>query len=147
MSSVRPCKTKYCSDRRPNDLVQRKIVKTDSAPKPGGPYSQGIVAGDFVFVAGQDGRDPATRKRASGVKAQTRQTLQNIDAILNQAGTSLESVVKVSVFLNDINDFEAMNSVYEKFFSKNPPVRTTIQTTFRGDMLVEIDVIALLHNR
>ena len=127
--------------------MPRKIVKTDSAPKPGGPYSQGIVAGNFVFVAGQDGRDPVTGKRASGVKAQTKQTLQNIGAILTQAGTGLQNVVKVSVFLNDINDFEAMNSVYEKFFPKNPPVRTTIQTTFRGDMLVEIDAVAVLPER
>ena len=130
-----------------SDFMPRKIVKTDSAPKPGGPYSQGIVAGSFVYVAGQDGRDPVTGKRASGVKAQTKQTLQNIGAILTQAGTGLQNVVKVSVFLNDINDFEAMNSVYEKFFPKNPPVRTTIQTTFRGDMLVEIDAVAVLPER
>lgn len=124
--------------------MPREIVRTDGAPKPGGPYSQGIVAGNFVFVAGQDGRDPATGKRPQGVEAQTRQTLSNISAILQEAGTSLQNAVKVSVFLMSMNDFEAMNGVYVEFFPKDPPVRTTIQTTFRGDMLVEIDCIATL---
>lgn len=127
--------------------MPRKSIRTDAAPKPGGPYSQGVVAGDFVFVAGQDGRDPVTGKRASGIKAQTKQTLENIAAILAQAGTSMENVVKVSVFLNDIDDFEGMNDVYKDFFPREPPVRTTIQTTFRGDMLVEIDAVALLAGR
>jgi 2-iminobutanoate/2-iminopropanoate deaminase len=119
------------------------IVRTDAAPKPGGPYSQGIVAGDFIFVAGQDGREPSTGKRTVGIEAQTRQTLTNVGAILKQAGSSLENVVKVSVFLTDLNDFEAMNKVYTTFFPKDPPARTTVQTPFRGDMLIEIDAIAL----
>jgi 2-iminobutanoate/2-iminopropanoate deaminase len=125
--------------------MPRKTVRTDAAPKPGGPYSQGIVAGDFIFVAGQDGRDPSTGVRLAGIEAQTRQTLSNIDAVLKQAGSSLENVVKVSVFLSDLNDFEAMNRVYTSFFPKDPPARTTVQTPFRGDMLVEIDAIALRH--
>ena len=123
--------------------MPREVVRTDAAPKPAGPYSQGIVAGDFVFVAGQDGRVPSTGVRATGIEAQTRQTLTNIEAILKQAGTSLGNVVKVSVFLNDINDFDKMNGVYVTSFPNEPPVRTTVQTKFRGDMLVEIDVVAL----
>jgi 2-iminobutanoate/2-iminopropanoate deaminase len=123
--------------------MTRKIVRTEAAPKPGGPYSQGIVAGEFIFVAGQDGRDPSTGVRPEGIEAQTKQTLSNIAAILNEGGSSLEKVVKVSVFLNDLNDFEAMNKVYAVFFPMDPPVRTTVQTTFREGMLVEIDVIAL----
>lgn len=100
-----------------------------------------------MFVAGQDGRVPTTGKRPPGVGAQTRQTLKNVGAVLRKAGTTMENVVKVSVFLMDINDFEAMNKVYVEFFPKDPPVRTTIQTTFRGDMLVEIDVVAALPSR
>jgi 2-iminobutanoate/2-iminopropanoate deaminase len=131
-AAVRPCS------------VPRKIIRTDGAPKPGGPYSQGIVAGNLVFVSGQDGRDPSTGKRPEGIEAQTRQTLINIGAILRKAGTSMENVVKTSVFLTTLNDFEAMNRVYVGFFAKDPPVRTTIQTAFRGDMLIEIDCIALV---
>ncbi len=127
--------------------INKEIIRTGAAPKPGGPYSQAVVAGGFVFVAGQDGRAPSTGTRPAGIEAQTRQALTNIEAILKQAGSSLENVVKVSVFLNDINDFEAMNGVYSGFFPKDPPVRTTIQTRFRGDMLVEIDVIALRSNQ
>lgn len=124
--------------------MSREVVRTDNAPKPGGPYSQGIKAGNFVFVSSLDGRDPTTGKRPSGIEAQTRQTLSNISAILEKAGTSLENVVKVSVFLSDVNDFESMNRVYTEFFSKDQPARTTIQTTFRGDTLVAMDAIALL---
>lgn len=124
--------------------MSREVVRTDNAPKPGGPYSQGIKAGNFVFVSSLDGRDPTTGKRHSGIEAQTRQTLSNISAILEKAGTSLENVVKVSVFLSDVNDFESMNRVYTEFFSKDQPARTTIQTTFRGDTLVAMDAIALL---
>ncbi len=127
--------------------MTREVVRTEAAPKPGGPYSQGIVAGEFVFVAGQDGRNPSTGARSEGIEAQTKQALNNIEAILKEAGSGLENVVKVSVFLNNLNDFEAMNKVYIGFFPKDPPVRTTVQTPFRGDMLVEIDVIALRSGR
>lgn len=123
--------------------MTREVVRTEAAPKPGGPYSQGIVTGEFVFVAGQDGRDPMTGVRPEGIAAQTKQALSNIGAILKEAGSGLEKVVKASVFLNDLNDFDEMNKVYVTFFPKDPPVRTTVQTPFRGDMLVEIDVIAL----
>jgi 2-iminobutanoate/2-iminopropanoate deaminase len=139
-----PRKPNYGLENLGAELLPRRIIRTDSAPKPGGPYSQGIVAGDFLFVAGQDGRDPVTGKRPSGVRAQTRQTLSNLKAVLKEARTNLQNVVKVSVFLNDIGDFDAMNLEYSKFFPKEQPVRTTIQTTFRGDMLVEIDAIALI---
>jgi reactive intermediate/imine deaminase len=128
---------------RGSAFMTRDVVRTGAAPKPGGPYSQGIVTEEFVFVAGQDGRDPSTGVRLEGIQAQTRQALKNIGAILNEAGSSLEKVVKVSVFLNDLKDFDEMNKVYITFFPKDPPVRTTVQTPFRGDMLVEIDVIAL----
>jgi 2-iminobutanoate/2-iminopropanoate deaminase len=128
---------------RGSAFMTREVVRTGAAPKPGGPYSQGIATEEFVFVAGQDGRDPSTGVRSEGIQAQTEQALNNISAILREAGSSLEKVVKVSVFLNDLKDFDEMNKVYITFFPKDPPVRTTVQTPFRGDMLIEIDVIAL----
>jgi len=122
----------------------RIAVKTDKAPRPAGPYSQAIRAGDFIFVAGQGGVDPATGKFVDGgVEEQTRQTLKNIDAILKAAGSSLNDVVKVSVFLKDVRDFQAMNKVFAEFFKEPPPARTTVGVEFVvPEMLVEIDVIA-----
>jgi 2-iminobutanoate/2-iminopropanoate deaminase len=126
----------------------RDVVSTDKAPKAIGPYSQGIKAGDFVFTAGQAGVDPATGKLVEGgVGEQTRQVLKNIQAILEAAGTSLERVVKVGVFLQDMADFQAMNAVYAEFFppDKNPPARTTVQAAkLPLGALVEIDAVALI---
>jgi 2-iminobutanoate/2-iminopropanoate deaminase len=124
--------------------MNRNVVSTDDAARPGGPYSQGIRAGDFVFVSSCDGREPKTGQRPAGAEAQTRQTLSNIRAIVNEAGTSLENVVKVTVFLGSWNDFEPMNRVYGEFFPKDQPARTTVQTALRADALVAMDVIALL---
>jgi len=126
----------------------RDVVSTDKAPKAIGPYSQGIKAGDFVFTAGQAGVDPATGKLIEGgIGEQTRQVLKNIQAILEAAGTSLERVVKVGVFLQDMADFQAMNAVYAEFFppDKNPPARTTVQAAkLPLGALVEIDAVALI---
>ena len=126
----------------------REAVSTDKAPKAIGPYSQGIKAGDFVFTAGQAGVDPATGKLAEGgIAEQTRQTLKNIQAILEAAGTSLDRVAKCGVFLQDMADFQAMNTVYAEFFSpdKNPPARTTVQAAkLPLGALVEIDAVALI---
>lgn len=122
----------------------RVDVKTDKAPKPAGPYSQAIKAGEFIYVAGQGGVDPATgRFVEGGVEEQTRQTLKNIEAILRAAGSSLDDVVKVSVFLKDVRDFHAMNKVFAEFFKNPPPARTTVGVEFVvPEMLVEIDVVA-----
>jgi 2-iminobutanoate/2-iminopropanoate deaminase len=122
----------------------RVAVKTDKAPKPAGPYSQAIKAGEFIYVAGQGGVDPATgRFVEGGVEEQTRQTLKNIEAILRAAGSSLDDVVKVSVFLKDVRDFHAMNKVFAEFFKNPPPARTTVGVEFVvPEMLVEIDVVA-----
>lgn len=124
--------------------VMRSAVKTDRAPKPAGPYSQAIRAGDFIYVAGQGGVDPSTGKFVEGgVEEQTRQTLKNIEAILKAAGSSLDEVVKVSVFLKDVKDFQTMNKVYAEFFKAPPPARTTVGVSFVvPEMLVEIDVVA-----
>ena len=126
----------------------RDVVSTDKAPKAIGPYSQGIKAGDFVFTAGQAGVDPATGKLVEGgIAGQTRQVLMNIQSILEAAGSSLDRVVKCGVFLQDMADFQAMNTVYAEFFppDKNPPARTTVQAArLPLGALVEIDAVALL---
>src|SRR5437763_7294505 len=101
--------------------TMRQTVRTDRAPLPAGPYSQAVIAGEFVYVAGQGPTDPATgRKVEGGVQAETQQVLKNIQSILEAAGTSMENVVKVNVYLADRNDFRAMNEVYERFFSSEP---------------------------
>jgi len=133
---------------RAETFPTREAVSTDQAPKAIGPYSQGIKAGDFVFTAGQAGVDPVTGKLAEGsIAEQTRQTLKNIQAILEAAGTSLDRVVKCGVFLQDMADFSAMNAVYAEFFppDKNPPARTTVQAAkLPLGALVEIDAVALI---
>jgi 2-iminobutanoate/2-iminopropanoate deaminase len=125
-------------------MPTRQVIRSENAPKPGGPYSHAIVAeGQFVFVAGQVGTDPKTGKLPEGIAAQTEQALRNLKSILESAGTTLENVVRVGVYLRDIDNFSAMNKVYETFFPKNPPARSTIEAKLAGEFLVEIDCIAL----
>jgi 2-iminobutanoate/2-iminopropanoate deaminase len=123
----------------------REVVATENAPAAVGPYSQGIRAGDFVFTAGQLGMDPATGKLvAGGVEAQARQALTNLKAVLEAAGSSLDRVVKVTVFLQDINDFKAVNAVYAQFFTQDPPARSAVQVAALPlGGLVEIEAVAL----
>ena len=122
----------------------RKAVQTDQAPQPKGPYSQAIIDGDFIFVAGQGPTNPATGKLELGdARAETKRVFENIRAILQAAGASLDDVVKCNVYLRDINDFAAMNGVYETFFTKPYPARTTIQAgALPGGIAVEIECIA-----
>ena len=115
------------------------------APKPIGPYTQAIRAGDFVFISGQVGIDPETGKIADkDVAAQTTQVLKNIRAILTAAGLSAEHVVKTTVFLTDMGEFAAMNEAYGKMFQDDPPARSTVQVSkLPMDAKVEIEVIAM----
>jgi 2-iminobutanoate/2-iminopropanoate deaminase len=123
--------------------MAREFVRTPNAPQPAGPYSQAIRAGPFVFVAGQGPADPKSGKIAEDIETQTRQTLQNVKAILEAAGSSTADVVKVSVFLKNASDFSKMNEVYKTFFPQNPPTRTTVEVKFVAPtMLIEIDAIA-----
>ena len=122
----------------------RTPIQTDKAPKPIGPYSQGIVENGFIFVAGQGCMNPATGKMEMGdVRKETRQVFENIKAILEAAGSSLDKVVKCNVYLKDINDFAAMNEVYGSYFKPPYPARTTIQAgALPGGIAVEIECIA-----
>jgi 2-iminobutanoate/2-iminopropanoate deaminase len=122
----------------------RKAIVTSKAPKPLGPYSQAIVEGDFIFIAGQGCTNPATGKAELGdVRSETKRTFENIRAILEAAGASLDHVVNCNVFLRDINDFAAMNEIYETFFTAPFPARTTIQAgALPGGIAVEIQCIA-----
>jgi 2-iminobutanoate/2-iminopropanoate deaminase len=122
----------------------RKAVVTEKAPKPLGPYSQAIIEGDFIFLAGQGCTNPATGKLELGdVRSETKRTFENVRAILDAAGSSLDDVTKCNVYLRDINDFAAMNDVYKTFFSAPFPARTTIQAgALPGGIAVEIECIA-----
>lgn len=127
-------------------MTSKSAIHTDNAPAAAGPYSQGIETGSgFVFTAGQLGVDPATRTFVEGgVQEQTRQAIRNAEAILVQAGCTLADVVKTTVFLKDMNDFAAMNSVYAEFFGDVPPARSTIEVArLPLDGLVEIETIAV----
>jgi len=122
----------------------RKAIATEQAPKPMGPYSQAVVEGEFIFVAGQGPTNPLTGTRELGdVRSETKRTFENLRAILHAAGASLDDVVKCNVYLRDINDFAAMNEVYMTFFTAPFPARTTIQAgALPGGIAVEIECIA-----
>lgn len=126
--------------------MDRQVVHSDKAPKALGPYSQGIRSGDFVFCAGQGGFDPASgRLVEGGIEAETRRVMQNLSAVLEQAGTSIQNVVKTTVFLTDLDEFKAMNAIYAEFFPSNPPARSTVQVArLPGGARVEIEAIAIV---
>jgi 2-iminobutanoate/2-iminopropanoate deaminase len=123
----------------------REVIATNDGPKAIGPYSQAIKANGLVFLSGQIALDPATQQLISGgVAAQTERVLQNLAGILKAAGSSLQQVVKTTVFLKDMSDFAAMNEVYGRYFTEAPPARSTVEVArLPKDVLVEIDVIAL----
>lgn len=125
----------------------RKTVYTEKAPAPIGPYSQGItISSTLLFTAGQIPIDPTTGHLVQGdIKAQTRQVLRNLQAILEAGGASLQSVVKTTVFLKDMNEFAAMNEVYNEFFHSVVPARSTIEVSrLPRDVKIEIEAIASL---
>ena len=121
-----------------------KIIRTDKAPAAVGPYSQAVASGNLVFCAGQIPLDPATGNVVSGgIEEQTRRVCENIKNVLAGAGTSLDKVVKATVFLKDMNDFAGMNKVYGQYFSADFPARSTLQVArIPKDCLVEIEVVA-----
>ena len=125
--------------------MKREVISTDKAPAAVGPYSQAVRIGDFVFAAGQVAIDPAAGKLIEGdVAAQTRQVLTNLSTVLEAAGSSLDRVVKTTVFLKDMGHFKTMNAVYGEFFSSDPPARSAIEVAALPlNALVEIEAIAV----
>lgn len=126
--------------------LDKKVVKTESGQKAIGPYSVANIANHLIFTAGQIGLDPASGNLAAGgVQAETRQALVNLRTIIEEAGSTLDQVVKPTVFLRDINDFAAMNEVYAEFFSQNPPARSAVQVAaLPKGAAVEIEAVAVL---
>jgi len=125
--------------------MKREIVTTDKAPRAIGPYSQAVRAGAFVFLSGQIPLNPISGELVAGdVRVQTERVIRNLKAVLEAAGSSLDNVVKTTVFLKDMNDFAAMNEVYTQYFGKTAPARATVQAArLPKDVSVEIDAIAV----
>ena len=128
--------------------MEKTVVRTEAAPAPfqGAPYSQAIRAGGFVFVAGQVGLRPGESEPVGPtVEEQTEQTFANLRAILEEAGSSLDRLVKTTVFLQNLDDFQGMNSVYAKHVGEQPPARSTVEVAkLPSGALVEIEAIALI---
>lgn len=125
--------------------LKKEAVTCENAPKAIGPYSVAIVTGELIFVSGQLGLDPISGNLVEGgIQAQTQQALTNLKAILEASGSSLENVVKTTVFLQDMGEFSLMNSVYAQFFSQTPPARSAVQVAALPKAgLVEIEAIAI----
>jgi 2-iminobutanoate/2-iminopropanoate deaminase len=127
-------------------VADKRAIRTEKAPAPfqGAPYSQGIVFGDLVFVSGQVPVDPSTNEPVQGgIEAQTERTLENVRAILEEAGSSLDKVLKASIFLADFADFAAMNEVYGRYMGETPPARATVQVGgLPSGVRIEIEVVA-----
>ena len=128
--------------------MEKRVVHTDKAPAPfqGAPYSQGIVAGDLVFVSGQVAVDPATGDVVEGgIAEQTERVMLNVAAVLEASGSSTDKLVKCGIFLADFDDFQAMNEVYARHVGSSPPARATVQVAYLpSGVLVEIDAVAHL---
>jgi 2-iminobutanoate/2-iminopropanoate deaminase len=129
--------------------MKREIVSTSNAPKAVGPYSQAVKYGDFLFCSGQIPLDPDTGKLIEGgIREQTERVLKNLEAVLAAGGSGLETVVKATVYLVDLGDFQVMNEVYSSFFPKEPPARVTIQISkLPAGARVEIEAIGIVGSR
>ena len=128
-------------------MSDKSVVRTEAAPAPfqGAPYSQAIAAGGFVFVSGQLGLEPGDSAISGTIEEQTEQIFANLGAILEEAGSGLEKLVKTTVFLQNLDDFQAMNSVYAQHVGDQPPARATVEVAkLPSGALVEIEAIALL---
>jgi 2-iminobutanoate/2-iminopropanoate deaminase len=125
--------------------MSKTIIKTDKSPAAIGPYNQGIVAGGFLFTSGQLPINPATGQVPSSIEDQTIQVLDNLKAIIEEAGSSMEKVVKCTVYLQNFSDFEVMNKIYATYFPTNSPARATVEVSkMAKNALVEIDAVAVV---
>ena len=126
--------------------MEKKVIKTDKAPLPVGPYSQAIIYGELVFLSGQLSIDPTTNNLVQGtIEEEARRVLENIKAVLEEAGSSLEKVLKTTVFLADIEDFGRFNEIYKQYFTSRPPARSCFQVgKLPKGMKLEVEVIAHL---
>ena len=123
----------------------KQIISTEKAPAAIGPYAQGVAAGKLIITSGQLPLDPATGAFPEGIKEQTRQSLTNVKAILEEGGADMKDVIKTTVFLSDMNNFAAMNGVYATFFEGACPARSAVEVArLPKDALVEIECIAVL---
>jgi 2-iminobutanoate/2-iminopropanoate deaminase len=128
-------------------VSEKTVIRTEAAPAPfqGAPYSQAIAAGGFVFVSGQLGLEPGDTEISGGIEEQTEQIFANLKAILEEAGSGLDRIVKTTVFLQRLDDFQAMNAVYAKHVGERPPARATVEVArLPSGALVEIEAIAQL---
>jgi len=124
--------------------VKRAIISS-KGPAPAGPYSPGIGAGDYLFVSGQGPFAPGTKAMGATIEEQTKQTLENVKAILEAGGAGMADVVRVTVFMTDLSEFQRMNKVYEQFFPQPAPARTTVGVSLAvPGMKIEIDAIAYI---
>lgn len=126
--------------------MSKQVINTEHAPAAVGPYSQATIANGFVFTAGQVALIPGTKDLAAGgIEAQTRQALTNLTAVLEAAGTTIHHVVKTTVFLQNMDDFAAMNAVYAEFFATNPPARSAVEVArLPLGAMVEVEAVAVM---
>jgi len=125
--------------------MRKEIISSNNAPAAIGPYSQAVKSSDLIFISGQLPVNAATGEMPADIVSQTKQVIENINAILNSQSLSLNNVVKTTVFLKDLNDFSQMNKIYEEFFNNAPPARSTIEVSkIPKGALIEIDAIAVI---
>jgi len=133
----------YCQASKP--ITAKKIISTENAPAVIGPFNQGIVAGGLLFTSGQLPINPKTGAVPETIEEQTKQVLENIKAIVTAAGSSMDKVIKCTVYLQNFNDFATMNKIYASYFPQNPPARVCVEVSkMAKNALVEIDAIAIV---
>ncbi len=121
-----------------------KTIQTENAPKAVGPYSQAITANGFIFCAGQIGLDPQTGELTTGIEKQTHQVINNLKAVLEEGESSLEHIVKTTIYIKDMNDYAKVNEIYGSYFADHKPARATVEVArLPKDALVEIEAIAV----
>lgn len=126
--------------------MSKGIISTKNSPAAIGPYSQGITFGNLVFTSGQLPIHPDTGEIPDGIEAQTIQVLENLKAIIEEAGCSMKDVLKATVYISKMSDFQAMNTIYATYFSEEPPARATVEAQMAKGALVEIDAIVIKSN-